>query len=152
MSFSKFKTIILVGFMLLGFFSCKKLELLTGNQSVLEQYFSDNVLNRNFVVDFASDNGTDITSQYKDYNFVLSKGSSVYGGKLTGTKNGVSYDGSWSTTDDFSRLVIDLSKSGNPNEFIFLNRTWKFTKKTPPVLQLEPYGSAEDKVLYMRRL
>ena len=151
-SFTNLRTIILGGCILLSLFSCKKLELLTGNKTALEQYFSDNVLNRDFIVDFASDNGTDITSQYQGYNFVLTRGDSVYGGKLTGVKNGVTYYGTWSTTDDFSKLVIELSKPTVPAAFIFLNRTWKFTKKTPPVLQLAPYGTLEDKVLYMRRL
>lgn len=151
----KFNTIIAIALtacILLCLGSCKKLELLAGNKSALEQYFADNVLKRDFIVDFASDNGNDITSQYQGYSFVLTKGDTYYSGELTALKNGVSYSGSWSTPEDFSKLTINLTKPTIPNEFIFLNRVWKFTKKVPPVLQLAPYGSSEDKILYMRRL
>ena len=118
----------------------------------MEQFFAENVLSRNFVVDYASADGTDITGKYKGYTFVLLKGDGYYAGKLTGLKDGITTTGNWSTTEDFSKLVINLTTPSIPTEFIFLNRTWKFTKKIPPVLQLAPYGTMEDKVLYMRRL
>ena len=132
--------------------SCKKLELITGNKSALEQFFADNVLNRDFVVDFASDNGIEKTVEYKGYVFVLTKGETYYAGVLTGVKNNLSYTGTWSTPKDFSQLVINLNSPGSPAEFIFLNRVWKFTKKIPPVLQLRPYSDIDSKILYMRRL
>ena len=89
--------------------SCKKLALLSGDQSTLEKYFAENVLNRNFIVDFASNSGTDITSQYTGYNFVLTKDTSFYNGNMTGTKEGVTYSGTWSSNSDYSKLVINLT-------------------------------------------
>ncbi len=132
--------------------SCKKLALLTADQSTLEKYFADNVLNRNFVVDFASDSSVDKTNLYNGYNFVLTKTTSFYEGNMTGTKDGVTYSGTWSTTTDYSKLVINLESPTIPAEFVFLNRSWRFTKKDVPVLKLAPWGSTEPKVLYMRRL
>lgn len=151
-NFKKIRIIFFSCCLLLCFCSCKKLELLTGNKSAMEQFFAENVLSRDFVVDYASADGTDITSKYKGYTFVLLKGEGYYAGKLTGLKDGITTTGTWSTTEDFSQLVINLTTPTIPTEFIFLNRTWKFTKKIPPVLQLAPYGTVEDKVLYMRRL
>lgn len=131
---------------------CKKLALAVASQSTIEKYFADNVLNRTFVVDFASNNGTDITSQYTGYNFILTNTTSYYNGNMTGTKNGVTYSGTWSTNSDYSKLVINLNTPSIPTEFIFLNGDWKFTKKDPPVLKLAPYATTEPKILYMRRL
>lgn len=132
--------------------SCKKLALLNGDQSTLEQYFADNVLNKNFIVDFASDSGTDITSEYNGYNFILTKTTSFYDGNMTGTKNGVTYSGTWSSNSDYSQLIINLTSPSIPAEFVFLNRAWKFTKKDVPVLKLAPWGNSDPKVLHMRRL
>ncbi|MBC7511878.1 MAG: hypothetical protein H7320_24530 [Ferruginibacter sp.] len=144
--------IALVCALLLLLSSCKKLALLSGDQSTLEKYFAENVLNRNFIVDFASNSGTDITSQYTGYNFVLTKDTSFYNGNMTGTKDGVTYSGTWTSNSDYSKLVINLNSPSIPVEFVFLNRAWKFTKKGVPVLNLAPWGNTEPKILYMRRL
>ncbi|MDN3655063.1 hypothetical protein QWZ08_05470 [Ferruginibacter paludis] len=132
--------------------SCKKLKLLSGDQSTLEQYFADNVLGKTFVVDFASDSSVDITSQYAGYDFILTKTTSFYEGDMTGTKDGITYTGTWSSNSDYSKLIINLNSSNIPASFAFLNRSWKFTKKGVPVLELAPWGSADPKVLHMRRL
>ncbi len=151
--FYKYRFIIAVACsLLLLLSSCKKLALLSGDQSTLEQYFADNVLNRTFIVDFATDSSIDITTKYSGYDFILKKDTSFYNGNMTGTKNGVTYSGTWSSNSDYSKLVINLSSPTIPAEFIFLNRAWKFTKKGVPVLNLAPWGSIDPKVLYMRRL
>ena len=134
------------------FCGCKKLALLTGGQSALEQYFADNVLNRDFVVDFASDSTADITSKYTGYNFILTKDTSFYNGPMTATRNGITYSGTWESNDDYSKLIISLTKPTIPEEFVFLNRMWKFTKKDAPVLKLAPWVNTSPKALYMRRL
>ena len=144
--------VALVCSVLLVMCSCKKLALATANQGTLEQYFADNVLNKNFVVDFASDSSVDITSKYSGYNFILTKTTSYYDGNMTGTKNGVTYSGTWVSNSDYSKLVINLNSPSIPAEFVFLNREWKFTKKDVPVLKLAPWGSTDPKVLYMRML
>jgi hypothetical protein len=132
--------------------NCKKLALLNADQHTLEQYFADNVLNKTFIVDFASDSGADITSNYSGYDFILTKDTSFYNGNMAATKNGVTYSGTWSSNSDYSKLVISLTNPSIPSEFIFLNRAWRFTKKDVPVLKLAPWGSSDPKVLYMRRL
>ena len=137
---------------LLLLLSCKKLELINADQSTLEKYFAQEVLNRTFVVDFASDSSVDITSQYTGFDFVLTNTTSYYDGKMTGTKNGVTYSGTWVSNSDYSKLVITLNSPSIPAEFVFLNREWKFTKKDAPVLKLAPWGSTDPKVLFMRRL
>ena len=43
--------------------SCKK-NGDPGTNALLEQYFETNVLNRNFTVSLAQDNGTDLTANY----------------------------------------------------------------------------------------
>lgn len=143
---------IALALMLLLSGSCKKLAVATGSRSQLEALFEENILNKNFVVDLATDNGTNITNQYAGYNFILTKTTSFYDGPMTGTKAGSTYSGTWTSNDDYSKLVINLNNPTPPVEFNFLNISWKFTKKALPILELAPWGSTESKVLHMKRL
>jgi hypothetical protein len=127
--------------------SCKK-NGDPGTNALLEQYFETNVLNRNFTVSLAQDNGTDLTANYNGYVFVLLK-TDYYHGPLEGTKSGTMYTGTWSSNNDYSKLVITLSSP--PSEFGFLSREWRFTSKDFPTLKLAPWGSTEALVLYMLR-
>jgi hypothetical protein len=132
-------------------FSCKKtIENITENS--LKKQFEDNILNKTFIVDLATDTNINKTSEYTGYDFVLSKTTSYFDGPMTGTKAGVIYTGTWSVNEDFSKLVININSPSIPIEFIFLNRAWKFTKKALPVMELAPWGTTDPKVLHMRRL
>jgi hypothetical protein len=129
--------------------SCKKTLTAVEQRSILELYFEQNILNRDFKVSYAVDNGTNLTAQYDGYLFRLLK-STLLNGPLTATKAGVTYNGTWSSNDDYSKLVITLPIA--PSEFGFLIREWKFTKKAVPTMELAPWGSLEPKVLHMERL
>ncbi|MES2431552.1 MAG: hypothetical protein V4556_11480 [Bacteroidota bacterium] len=118
----------------------------------LAKLFETNILNRTFIVDLASDNGTNLTADYTGYNFVLTKTTSYYDGPITGTKGSLVYNGTWGCNEDFSKLTINLIEPSIPAEFVFLNRSWKFTDKTFPVLELAPWGSTAPKILHMKRL
>jgi hypothetical protein len=118
----------------------------------LQSYFEKNILNKNFVVELATDSSVDKTSLYTGYNFILTKGVSYTEGPMTGTKDGIVYSGTWVSNEDYSKLAINLNAPSIPAEFIFLNRVWRFTKKSLPIMQLAPFGSTDPKVLYMRRL
>ncbi|MEO6732184.1 MAG: hypothetical protein ABIN01_13285 [Ferruginibacter sp.] len=131
--------------------SCKKIKAASGDRSALESLFEENILNRNFVVSLATDNGVDLTSQYTGYNFILTKTVSYYEGTITGTKAGVTYSGTWGCNEDFSKLTINLTSPTIPPEFIFLNRSWRFTKKAFPIMELAPWGTTDAKVLHMER-
>jgi hypothetical protein len=125
--------------------ACKKSTLKT---ALLEQYFETNILNKNFIVSLATDNGTDITANYSNEVFVLQE-TDLYHGPLQATKNGTIYTGTWSSNDDYSKLVITLPNS--PSEFSFLSRAWRFTSKSLPTMKLAPWGSSEPIVLHMQR-
>jgi len=131
--------------------SCKKLAVAAGSRSQLELLFEENILNKNFVVNLATDNGTNITGQFTGYSFILTKTTSFYDGPMTGTKNGVVFSGTWTSNDDYSKLIINLNTPTPPVEFNFINRPWRFTKKALPVLELAPWGTTEAKVLHMER-
>ncbi len=151
--FFKWRAFIAVSFALALLFSqsCRKLaeSLVTDQQ--LQQYFEANVLNRDFIISLATDNGTDLTPQYNGYVFKLTK-ATLTNGPITGIKNGTTYTGTWSCNADYSKLSINISQPSPPTEFIFLNREWRFTKKDLPTMQLAPWGSTDAKVLHMLRL
>lgn len=120
------------------------------SQQLFEKYFEENVLNRNFTVSLAQDNGTDLTAQYAGWIFVLQK-STYYDGPMKATKNGTTYTGTWSSNDDYGKLVISITQPTVPAEFVFLNRQWRFTKKDLPTMELAPWGSSAPVVLHMYR-
>lgn len=120
--------------------------------SPIEMYFADNVLNRTFVVDLATDNGVNKTADFTGYTFVLTSTTSYYEGPMTGTKDGTTISGTWGSNSDYSRLNISLTNPSAPSAFTFINRSWRFTRKNFPVMELAPWGSTEPLVLHMRRL
>lgn len=130
------------------FTDCSKSKIEAVQVSYAQQQFEDNILNKNFRVHLASDNGTDLTSQYTGYTFVLFK-STYYNGPMTAVKNAVTFNGTWSSNDDYSKLTIIFPSA--PPEFVFLNRDWRFTKKALPIMELAPWGTTEPKVLHMER-
>lgn len=127
--------------------ACKKTDNPPSNP-ILEQYFETNVLNRNFAVSLAQDNGTDMTSDYSGEVFVLMK-TDFYHGPLQATKGGIVYTGSWSCNSDYGQLIITLPNP--PAEFAFLSREWRFTSKNLPTMELAPWGSSAPIVLHMYR-
>lgn len=129
--------------------SCSKSKIIEKAINEAQDYFESNVLNRDFKVKLATNNGVDLTTQYSGYLFKLIK-NTVYDGPLTATNGIIGFTGTWSCNEDYSKLVISLPST--PVEFIFLNREWKFTKKTLPVLELAPWGTIEPIVLHMERL
>jgi uncharacterized membrane protein len=129
---------------------CKKILESTGvSNALLQQYFEKNILNNDFIVSLATDNGTDITAQYNGYVFRLTK-NTLLDGPITGTYNGTTvYTGTWSCNDDYSKLDININQPSVPAGFVFLNRAWRFTKKDLPTMQLAPWGTTDAKVLHM---
>lgn len=143
---------------------CKKEGQTQDPNSALQYYFSQNILNRDFVVQLATDTVKlatdttygvlhDITARYAGYTFVLSNDTSYLNGPMTGRKTGqTTITGTWSCNNDYSKLQINLISPFVPQEFIFLNRAWKFTKKAIPIMELAPWGTTDPKVLHMQRL
>jgi hypothetical protein len=121
-------------------------------QQTLQQYFEETILNKEFVVEYAKDTANDITSDYTGYTFMLTRTTSYTDGPMTGKKNGVTITGTWTSNDDYGKLVINLINPAPPAAFTFLNRSWKFTKKSLPIMELAPWGTTDPKILHMRRL
>ncbi|MEI8053661.1 MAG: hypothetical protein WCH52_07930 [Bacteroidota bacterium] len=146
---SKYLIAILVT-IILFFSACKKTEQVYV-ANVFEQYFEQNILNKNFIVNYAKDRGTDISSQFIGDTFMLFK-NTYYDGPMTAIKNGITYTGTWSSNSDYGKLVINITQPTPPAEFNFINRDWRFTEKALPVMKLAPWGSTDSTALYMERL
>jgi hypothetical protein len=129
--------------------------LLGGCKKIIEQkqqnLFEDNILNRDFIVSLATDNGADITAQFNGYTFRLAK-NTLLDGPMTASNSVLPViNGTWSANDDYSKLTINLPST--ITGFLFLNREWRFTSKANfPDLELAPWGTTEPKVLHMKRL
>jgi len=128
---------------------CSKTAVAQANKNLLEQYFEDNILNRDFVVQLATDTSKDLTNQFNGYTFKLTK-NTLLDGPMTATTGSTTLNGTWASNDDYSKLTISLPNS--VTVFSFINRDWKFTKKAIPVMELAPWGTTDPKVLHMQRL
>lgn len=130
---------IYVAFFICAYFlssGCKKAkEAVQAN--IMEQFYEQNVLNKDFVISYANNGTEDVTAQYDGYKFRLIK-NTFYDGPLTATKNGQIYSGSWKATQDYGKLTISMPLSGT-SEFSFLNRDWRFTEKALPTMKLSPW-------------
>ncbi len=122
------------------------------DSAIGQALFTSNILNRNFIIQYASDSGVDITSRYALDTVVLTNDTSYFNGTITCSKAGTPYTGTWSSNSDYSQLNINITTPTPPAEFSFLNISWRFTKKDFPIMQLAPWGSTAPKVLYMERL
>jgi hypothetical protein len=71
---------------------------------------------------------------------------------MTAIKNGQTYSGTWSCTEDYGKLTINITQPSIPASFEFINRAWRFTKKDIPTMELAPWGSTAAIVLHMQRL
>lgn len=143
--------IVLLSAAVLLLSSCKK-TVETVSQQTVQQYFEETILNKNFVVAYAKDTSTDITSNYNNDTFVLKKGATYYDGAMTGKSAGIIYTGTWSSNEDYGKLIININVPTPPAAFTFINRPWKFTKKSLPIMELAPWGTTDPKILHMRRL
>lgn len=144
-----FVVLILAAALLLS--SCKK-KVEDISQQTLQEYFEETILNKNFIVEYAKDTAEVITGDYFADTFVMKKGSTYYDGVMTGKNGGITYTGTWSSNEDYSRLVININSPVPPSSYTFLNRPWRFTKKSLPIMELAPWGTTDPKVLHMRRL
>ena len=142
-------------FMLLFAVSCKKTAE-TQTASILQQYFEQNILNRDFTVARAIDDTVhDKTAEFSSYVFRLEKNTTTNSqtdGPMNAKVNGtIVYSGTWSCTEEYGKLGILLNQPTTPPEFIFINRNWKFTEKAFPIMKLAPWGSTVHDTLYMER-
>lgn len=129
---------------------CKKIGAAI-QEDLYKQYFETNVLNRDFKVSLATDNGSDSTARYNGWVFKLLK-NTYYDGPMTAIQSGVTYTGTWKCNEDFGKLTIQIDQPTVPPSFNFLNREWRFTKKDLPTMELAPWGSTAPVVLHMLRL
>ncbi len=144
-----FIALLLAAVLLMG--SCKK-AITTIPEQTLQQYFEETILNKNFIVQYAKDTSADLTANYTTDTFVLKKGATYYDGEMTGKNGTVLYTGTWSSNEDYGKLVININTPTPPAAYSFINRAWKFTKKSLPIMELAPWGTTDPKVLHMRRL
>jgi hypothetical protein len=145
---SRFIIAIAFATLLLLLTGCKK-AIEQKQQDILQQYFEENILNRDFKVKLATDNGTDLTAQFDGFTYRLTK-NTLLDGPMTATNSLFTFTGTWSSNADYSKLVINLPTT--IPSFSFLNREWRFAKKAIPVMELSPWGTTEPKVLHMERL
>ena len=145
-----FLYLCIILFIGISFLGCKKKAEEVYVANIFEQYFEQNILNNDFIVSYSKNQGIENTSEFDGYRFRLLK-NTYYDGPMTATKNGITYSGTWSSNSDYGKLIINITQPSIPTEFIFLNRSWRFTEKALPTMKLAPWGSTDSTALYMQR-
>ncbi|HRD58940.1 MAG TPA: hypothetical protein PK504_12875 [Ferruginibacter sp.] len=137
---------IIFAIAILALQGCEKIK-----EDIYKNYFEDNVLDRDFKVDYATTETTNITSQFEGWIFRLKK-ATYTNGPMTATKNGALYTGTWVITENYGKLTININQPIAPTGFDYLNKSWKFTEKNLPVIKFAPWGIVSSQILHMRRL
>src|SRR5882757_2606673 len=101
--------------------SCSKKD---GTMPATETNFDAAVLNKDFYIGSANNDGTDITAQFNGYVFKYSKSNSV-AGYVIANNNLLNFNGTWTTSADFSTITLAFSNA--PDDFNFMNNTWKIS-------------------------
>lgn len=138
-----------VGILLLS--SCKKIVEDT-QMDIAQQYFKNNILNSDFVIDSAYNNGVDITTRFAGFKIKLLEGADLASGPITAIKADSTINGTWIATEQYGKLTVNFTSI--PAGFDFFNRSWRFLEKNLPIMKLAPWGMPDPAVtrLYMRRL
>ncbi|MFZ1528372.1 MAG: hypothetical protein WAT19_06465 [Ferruginibacter sp.] len=145
----RFAVAIAMAAAILFLFSCKKIVEDT-QQDIAQQYFENNILNSDFVIDSAYDNDVDITARYAGFRMRLLK-TTLTDGPITATKTDSIVNGTWLAAESYGKLSINFTNP--PAGFPFFNRSWRFLEKNLPVMKLAPWGVAGSSTrLYLRRL
>jgi len=145
-----FLYLFLILFIVHSFMGCKKKTEEVYVANIFEQYFEQNILNNDFIVSYSKNQGVENTNEFDGYRFRLLK-NTYYDGPMTATKNGITYSGTWSSNGDYGKLNINITQPTIPAEFIFLNKSWRFTEKALPTMKLAPWGSTDSTELHMQR-
>lgn len=116
--------------------------------SAQEKLFEESILNQNFIVSYANDHDTELTGNYTGYIFILSK-IDYYHGPMKAIKDGVTYPGTWSSNDDYGKLIIIFPDTSE--ELKFLSREWRFKSKSFSLLKLAPWGTTEEIDVHMTK-
>ena len=145
----RFAVAIAMAAAILFLFGCKKIVEET-QQDIAQQYFKNNILNSDFVIDSAYDNDADNTARYAGFRIRLLK-NTLADGPIKATKGDSIISGTWAATEEYGKLSISFS---NPLAgFPYFNRSWRFLEKNLPVMKLAPWGVAGASTrLYLRRL
>jgi hypothetical protein len=134
---------VLLGLLLCVGSGCKKrkekIEAKVFEPSFLNKYFEDNILNRDITISLAKFEGRDTTPMYSGYVFKLLK-DTYYQGPFEARFNDSTYTGTWQTNDDYSKLILDIKKTG-PLKWVSIS--WKFTSKTTSSLELVPWFNTD---------
>lgn len=151
--FFKWRFAVALGVAVLILFLCGCKKIVENTQmDIAQQYFKNNILNSDFIIDSAYNNGTDITSRFTGFTIKLLEGTDLTSGVITAKKADSTISGTWLATEQYGKLTVVFTAP--PNGFEFLNRSWRFLEKNLPVMKLAPWGMPNPAVtrLYMRRL
>lgn len=110
--------------------SCSKKD---SDNKVAERYFNENVVNRDLTVHLATNNGTDITSQFDDLTFRFTKTASL-SGTATATNDLMTIEGTWTVDAQFDNITIAFEDGITNPEFI--NRKWRIASRASSVIEL----------------
>lgn len=130
--------------------SCKKI-IDDIRQNWAEDYFEDNIMERNFKITYAKKDSANITTLFDGYTFILYK-NTFYDGPMVAIKDGITYNGTWACNEDYGKLTIQIAHPDPVNSgFNFINRSWRFKRKALPVLELAPWGNQLPHELHLLR-
>lgn len=125
----RFAVAIATAILILFLFSCKKIVEDT-QMDIAQQYFKNNILNSDFVIDSAYNNGIDVTTRFAGFKIKLLEGADLASGPITAKKADSTINGTWLATEQYGKLTVNFISP--PTGFDFFNCSWRFLEKTCP--------------------
>lgn len=152
-AFFKWRFAVAIAAAMIIFYLCSCKKIVENTQmDIAQQYFKNNILNSDFIIDSAYLNNTDITSRFTGFSIRLLEGADLTTGQITAKKGDSTISGTWLATEQYGKLTVTFVSP--PTGFEFFNRSWRFLEKNLPVMKLAPWGMPDPALtrLYMRRL
>jgi len=102
------------------------------------------ITNGLWLVDFYSENNSNITADFTGYEFQF-----LENGTVIGTKNAVNTTGTW--TGDYATQIITSDFPGASDPLLKLNGTWKIIDSSLDYVKSERITSTGKNILYLKK-
>ncbi len=132
-------TLVLLAILTLSEMSCKK-QIDDKKEDIIMSAITDGI----WIVEFYAENTSDISTDFANYDFQFFKD-----GKVTGTKTGITTNGTW--LGNASNYTITSTFSTSSDTLLKMNGVWKLTDSYLDYVEAEKTTATGINYLHLRK-
>jgi hypothetical protein len=129
--------------------SCTKGDDNSATNASSQQYFSTNVVNHDFAVLMATDNGTDITANYNGINFRFAD-TATLAGTATASNSLLTVHGTWTVDAAYDKITFSFPTT-TLTSLSFMNKQWQFMNRNSQAIDLKAANGETDELHFTRK-